>query len=360
MNHPWVILTATVAIIVLSAFFVAVEFALLAARRHRLEEDAATSRAARAALRSSQELTVLLAGAQLGITACTFALGAVTKPAVHHWITPLAQDLGAPLWVADAIGFALALVGVTFLHLVIGEMMPKSWAIAHPEASAKMLALPMRGFMALTRPLLVAMNGAANRLLLMVGVEPAERRGTSQNADDLRHLVEHSTEAGALDVAYAVQLAGALDLRRLTVRDLIAGHAPPAAVTRDATAEQVRRAAHISGHLRILIRPSHADEPTGVVHVRDTLLLEDDAPVLEVTQPIFELAPDLPLHEALTRMREASNHLAVVRAADGHTLGVVTMADVLARILPAAQSAKPGAMGVTEPSGAHRASGQRA
>ena len=142
MSNPWVVLAVTVVIIAASAFFVAIEFALLAAKRHRLEDAAPHSRAARAALRSSSELTVLLAGAQLGITLCVLALGATAKPAVHYALTPLFEGWGMPYWVADAAGFVIALVVMTFLHLVVGEMMPKSWAIAHPEKSATMLAIP--------------------------------------------------------------------------------------------------------------------------------------------------------------------------------------------------------------------------
>ena len=96
MSNPWIVLAVTFGLIALSAFFVAVEFALIAARRHRLEDEAAASRSARAALRSSTELSVLLAGSQLGITACTLALGATTKPAVHYWLTPLIRKLGRP------------------------------------------------------------------------------------------------------------------------------------------------------------------------------------------------------------------------------------------------------------------------
>lgn len=121
MSSPWVIGLITVILIASSAFFVAVEFALIAARRHRIEDAAAGSRSARAALRSSGELSVLLAGSQLGITVCTLALGAITKPAVHHWLTPVFSSWGAPGWAADVAGFVLALVIVTFLHLVVGR-----------------------------------------------------------------------------------------------------------------------------------------------------------------------------------------------------------------------------------------------
>ncbi|WP_413452477.1 CNNM domain-containing protein [Georgenia phoenicis] len=350
MSNPWVVAVATVAIIALSAFFVAVEFALLAAKRHRLEDAAATSRAARAALRSSTELTVLLAGSQLGITVCTLALGAITKPAVHHWITPVVSDLGAPYWVADVVGFVLALVVVTFLHLVVGEMAPKSWAIAHPEKSATLLALPMRAFMVPTRPILIALNSAANWCLRKVGVEPVDQVGNGQNPDDLRHLVEHSASVGALEVAYSAQLSGALDLRRLTVADLVADSSAPVMVPETATAGDVRRVAHETGHLRILVRPRGSVAPTGVLHVRDTLLLDDDAPVAELVKPVFTLEASLPLHTALTRMRETSNHLAVVQTAERGT-AVATLADVLAHLFPRTTAAGQGGTARPVPGG---------
>src|SRR5690349_7880396 len=221
MSDPWTVLAVTVALIAISAFFVAVEFALLAARRHRLEDAAERSVSARYALRSTRELSVLLAGSQLGITACTLALGATTKPAVHYWLTPLMQAWGAPLWVADALGFVLALAVVTFLHLVIGEMAPKSWAIAHPERAATALAIPMHVFMALTRPLLVALNHAANWCLRRVGVTPVDDVDSGQDPDALRHLVEHSAKMGTLDEDHYQNLATALELERLTVGDMV-------------------------------------------------------------------------------------------------------------------------------------------
>jgi CBS domain containing-hemolysin-like protein len=268
---PLVVVVVTVGLIALSAFFVAVEFAALAAKRYRLEEAAPRSRSARAALRSSTELTVLLAGSQLGITACTLALGAVTKPAVHHWLTPLFEGWGVALWLADVAGFVLALVIVTFLHLVVGEMAPKSWAIAHPETSAILLATPMRAFMWLTRPLLRVLNEAANWCLRRVGVEPADQVATGQNPDDLRHLVEHSTNVGALDASYSRQLTGALELQRLTVRDLVRAGGAPTAVAADATMADVRAATRGTGHLRVLVGAGAGGGLDGVVHVRDTL-----------------------------------------------------------------------------------------
>ncbi|MCK6211502.1 DUF21 domain-containing protein [Georgenia sp. EYE_87] len=330
MENPLVVLAATVAIIALSAFFVAVEFSLMAARRHRLEDAASGSRAARAALRSSSELTLLLAGSQLGITVCTLALGAITKPAVHHWLTPLLEDWGVPLVAADVAGFVLALIIVTFLHLVVGEMAPKSWAIAHPERSAILLALPMRAFMWAARPLLQALNAAANWLVRRAGADP-DAPAVGTDPDTLRHLVEHSANVGALDARYFAQISGALEMQKLTVGELV-GSGPATIVPAGATVGEVRAATRRTGHLRVLV--GDGDQVTGVVHVRDTLTAPDEAAAAPFVRDVFTLDRATTVHAALATMRRTRNHLAVVT--DGVTVvGVVTLADVLRRLFPA-------------------------
>lgn len=335
-DSPWVVVTATVAIVALSAFFVAVEFAALAAKRHRLEGAAPTSRAARAALRNSSELTLLLAGSQLGITACTLALGAISKPAVHYWLTPLFETWGLPLVAADVVGFVLALLIVTFLHLVVGEMAPKSWAIAHPERSATLLALPMRAFMALFRPLLRALNQAANRLVRRVGVEPVDEIAVGHSPDALRHLVEHSANVGALDASFSAQISVALELERLTVGELVEPDTPLAVVPTTATVGDVREATRRTGHLRILL--GDGKRITDVVHVRDTLTAPDEASAAPSARPVFAMAADTTVYTALTAMRETRTHLAVVTDGD-RILGVITLADVLRRLFPQGEPA---------------------
>ncbi len=333
MDGPVVVVLTTVALIVLSAFFVAAEFSLLAAKRHRLEDAAGRSRAARAALRSHGELTVLLAGCQLGITASALGLGAVTKPAVHYALTPAFGSWGVPAWVADVAGFVLALVVVTFLHLVIGEMAPKSWAIAHPERSATLLALPMRGFMWLTRPVLRSLNEIANRCLRKVGVEPQDTVSSGQTPDDLRQLVRHSADVGALDASSSARLTQALDLQDLTVADLVRSEREPTSVPLSGTVGDVRDATTSSGHLRVLVRDG--DRVVGVVHVRDTVPLELTHPLVELMRPVFRLDGAEPVHSALTRMRETRNHLALVDRGANRRPAVVTLADVLDRLVPA-------------------------
>jgi CBS domain containing-hemolysin-like protein len=332
MSNPIVVTTLTVLLIALSAFFVAAEFALLAAKRHRLQDRAADSRSARAALRSFNELTVLLAGCQLGITASALALGAITKPAVKYAVTPVFESTGAPGWVVDASAFVLALIVVTFLHLVVGEMAPKSWAIAHPESAATLLALPMRGFMWATRPLLVALNEMANWCLRRVRVEPQASVASGQTAEDLRQLVEHSANVGALDASYSTQFTEALDLQTLTLGELVSHGEGITAVDESASVTQVQAASLNSGHLRILV--TRDDAIVGVVHVRDSMWGDESRPLREVMRPAFRLDPATPVYTALATMQETRNHLAVVDG--GARTGVVTMTDVLLRLFPKA------------------------
>lgn len=336
MSNPLVVVAASAALIALSAFFVAAEFALLAAKRHRLLDAAQDSRSARAALRSADELTVLLAGSQLGITACALALGAITKPAVKYALEPLIADLGAAAWVASAVAFTLALVVVTFLHLVVGEMAPKSWAIAHPETAATLLALPMRGFMWVFRPLLVALNEAANWCLRRVGVEPQDSVATGQTPADLRQLVEHSADAGTLDARSSEQITEALDLAELTLEDLARWDDAVTAAPMGASVEDVRELARTSGHLRILLRE---DSSSGglreVVHVRDTLALAPGARASDVARPVFHLEATTPVYSALSTMREERQHLVLVtESGEGGRVAVLTMEDVMRRLFP--------------------------
>lgn len=337
------VIVATAVILTASAFFVAVEFALLAARRHRLEKRALTSRAARAALRSSADLTLVLAGAQLGITVCTLALGAITKPAVYLWLTVPLAAVGLPAGAADVAAFLLALFVVTFLHLVVGEMAPKSWAIARPELAAVILALPMQVFMGLSRPLLRLMNLAANWMLRRLGVEQVDELAAVQDPAGLRALVEHSANVGALAASYREPLAKAIDLRERTVAEILDDRRAIASVGEDARFADVHAASLSSGQLRILV--VRADGSLrGAVHVRDTLGLDPDSPILPLIRDLLELDVSTPLHTALQTMREHRSHLAGVvdrlgtvtafGSQPGRVVGVVSLSDILPELTP--------------------------
>ena len=329
----WTVALWTVVIVASSAFFVAVEFALMAAKTHRLEERATTA-SGRAALRNSADLSLLLAGSQLGITVCTLALGAITKPAVHHALTPLLTATGLPLTVADVAAFVLALIAVTFLHLVVGEMAPKSWAIAHPEDSSVLLALPMRAFMWVVRPVLVAMNAAANALVRLAGAQPVDELTGGQDAASLRQLVEHSANVGALDAGYRISLSSVLTLRDRTVADVVAEGRELSAVPATATLVDVQDASRRHRHLRVLVRDGA--RTVGVVHVRDTLAEPDlGRPALELARDPLVLDADTRLATALGRMRQERAQLAIVTRGD-REVGVLTLEDILPGLMPSA------------------------
>lgn len=332
MSDPVMVIVVTVALIALSALFVIIEFSLLGARSHRLEAEAGTSRSARAALRSVNELTIMLAGAQLGITVCTFALGAVTKPAVDAWLSPVFIAWGVPSAVAGTAAFVMSLLLVTFLHLVVGEMAPKSWAIAHPETSAKATALPTRAYIWLLRPLLGWVNSLANRLVSASGVTPVDRAAVGgQDAESIRALVEHSTSAGTLDSRFHQQLAGVLSLQDRTLRSLLDPGDRPTSVPSGATVADLKSVAHASGHLRILVEHSDGRAPD-VVHVRDTLLEPAERPVQELARPAFTLPADTELHDVLSRFRTSGEQLVAVLDED-RLVGVVTLSDVLGEVM---------------------------
>jgi CBS domain containing-hemolysin-like protein len=329
--NPVVALLISAAIIVLSAFFVAIEFALVAARRYRLEEAAETSASARAALKSARDLSLLLAGSQLGITLCTLALGAITKPAVHHLLEPLFHGW-LPEAVSYVVSFVVSLVVVTFLHLVVGEMAPKSWAISHPERSATLLAIPMRAFMWFTRPVLVTLNGMANWCLHRVGVDAVDEVASGHGPEDLRELVDHSAKAGALDEDRREQLATALEVNSRPLREIVTPRDELAGVRPEAGLDDIKRVSRESGHLRLVVLDSEGDTPVGVLHVRDALTRAPDTTAADLMRPVLTLEATTPIYAALSIMRESRSHLALVEDEAG-MVGLVTLQDMLDRLL---------------------------
>lgn len=326
----------TVLIIVASAFFVVIEFSTMGARRNRLEESAETSRSARAGLRSLNELTVMLAGAQLGITAATLALGAVTKPWVHEMLTPILEALNFPATVADIAAFVLALFIVTFLHLVVGEMAPKSWAIAHPEKSLQMVAPLARGWVWIFRPLLSWVNSAANRMVKMTGEKPVDRAAAAgYDAETLRTLVEHSRETGALDDASATQITGVIELEASTAKALATKvGAETVPLPADASVAEMQQFAAEKNNMRVLVR-SRGPEGLGVVHVRDTLLADPGTPLNELTRPVLKVAGSTTVQDTLDRMRARNEQLAVVgKSGKDNAVWTLTWDDIMGQLWP--------------------------
>lgn len=312
-----------------NAFFVASEFALVAAKRPRLERAAARgSTPARAAVAGIDELSLMLAGAQLGITMCSLGLGIVTEPAFEALLDAPLAAVGAPEAAGHAVAFTLALGVVTFLHMVAGEMVPKSWAIAHPERSALILAIPFRGFARLSRPLLAVLGGVTNGLLRPTG-------GTEAPADPQRltHLIGESRRMGLIDRAEHDLLGRAITTRQSGIDHLVVPAERVTAVPSDAGPEEIRRASAASGHTRLLVRDGRA-RVSGLLHVRDALPCPAGGRTAgDMTYPVPTLTPGTTVLAAVSRLRRARAQLALVATPENPFIGIVSLDDLLSELL---------------------------
>ncbi|MDE9364207.1 hemolysin family protein [Luteipulveratus sp. YIM 133132] len=324
-------LGVSVVLLVLNAFFVAAEFALIASRRHRLE-DLATSggRAARAAVDASRELTLMLAGAQLGITLCTLGLGAVAKPAVKDLLAPLLKTTGMPEAVAGGIALVLAVGIVVFLHMVVGEMAPKSWAISHPERSAILLALPFRAFSRGSRWALQALNGLANSIVRLLRVDPVETVADAHGPQELQLLLAQSHQHGALPEAEHTMLSGALRLEQTSLADVTRPWDQAVTVPYAASVAEASAVSRSTGRSRLVVVDDGT--PVGLIHIRDLITADPGAALRPLVRPVERLRADLPLIDALEAMRGRRAHLALV--ADGEAvMGLIALEDLIEEVL---------------------------
>ncbi|MCA2199558.1 hemolysin family protein [Streptomyces griseoincarnatus] len=334
MSFPMA-LFVTVLLLVGSGFFVAAEFALVAAKRHRVEQAVAEGRrGAKAALAGMRELSLMLAGAQLGITVCTLGLGSVSKPAISHELDPLLHKLGLPTALSYGIAFAVAMIVVVFLHMVLGEMAPKSWAIAHPERSAMLLSPAFRAVATAVRPLIRILNLVSNALVRLCRVTPRDELASVHNREQLTHLVEESERLGLINETDSELLTRSLTEPETPVREL---QIPAAAITAagaDADAEEILALATAGDRTRLLVR--EGDVVLGSVHARDVLVARSQGrptTARALARPVPELREETTVAEAIELLRRRRATLAVVRDGSGELVGMVSLDDLLARYL---------------------------
>ncbi|MFY1669279.1 hemolysin family protein [Plantactinospora sp. WMMB334] len=337
MSTTWALLISLL-LLALNGFFVAAEFALLASKRYRLEQAAASGgRAARAALDGVRELTLMLAGAQLGITICTLGLGALAEPAIEHLFSPLLHAVGLPDTASHVIALVIALAVVTFLHLVVGEMAPKSWAITDPERSAVLLALPFRAFARVARPVLAALNGLANVTLRLARVRPEEQLAVAHGPEELRMLIQQSREHGLLAADQHEMLTSMLQLQGTTVAQVMEPVETIVSVRPDDSAERVEEVCRSSGRSRLAV----FDGPgrvAGLVHVREAVRATTAgraATARDLMTTPFTLEATATVTEAVAAMRARQVQLAMVSngAGAGRPVGFVALEDLLEEVI---------------------------
>jgi len=327
------LLTAVV-LLVVNGFFVAAEFALIAARRTFLEQKAGEGdRRAGWALASSHELSVALAGAQLGVTVCSVALGFVAEPAVAHLLEPVFEAAGLSEGMTHAAAFVVGLSIVVFAHMVLGEMVPKNLAIAGPERTALLIAGPLRLYGRLFGPLLRALNGIANAVLRLARIEPAEELATSATAEDLATMIGESRDEGFLDQFEEQLLSGALHFDAVTAGSVMVQRDRIVAAPAATTAEELEAMVVRTGRSRIPLYDGSLDRVVGFVHAKALLDVPDPARTRALDRcllrPILTVPADRRLNAVLAAMRQRHIHIAIVTDARGRTVGLLTLQDVL-------------------------------
>lgn len=334
----WALVAAAV-LLLANAFFVAVEFAVVTARRTRIEPLAAQGgRRARTALRSLTDLNVQLAGAQLGITMASLGLGFVAEPAVGSLIESAVGRLwDLPEAAVRTIGFVLALTIVVYLHMVVGEMVPKNLAIADPERSLLRLALPNRMYLLVFGPVVRVLTALGNAGVRALGVEPADELRSAHTTAELAYMVEESHEKGLIEAGERMLLSSALGFGARTAGSALVPREQIVAVPRAATVAATEDLIRQSGHSRILVTDDGIDHVLGFVHAKDLLRLPNDAKALPLPSTVLRLlltiSPDRPLAEVLVAMRTSRRHLALVVDSNGATTGLLSLEDILERLV---------------------------
>ncbi|MFI1018697.1 hemolysin family protein [Streptomyces sp. NPDC020965] len=334
MSFP-IALLVTVLLLVGSGFFVAAEFALVAAKRHRMEKAAAEGRrGAKSALAGMRELSLMLAGAQLGITICTLGLGSISKPAISHQIDPLLVDLGLPPGLSYGIAFAFAMIVVVFLHMVLGEMAPKSWAIAHPEHSAMLLTPPFRAMVKIVHPLIRVLDKVSNVLVRMCRVQPRDELAAVHNREQLTHLVAESERLGLINKADSELITRSLTEPQTPVADLQVPADEIVTVPAGADLDAILVRATETGHSRLIV--CAGERVLGSVHARDALVARARGRAItaqDLARPVPELATTDTVAHAVEQLRRRRASLAVVRDAEGGLTGLVGLDDLLVRLM---------------------------
>jgi CBS domain containing-hemolysin-like protein len=324
-------------LLVLNAFFVGAEFALISARRSTIEPRAQEgSRRAKTALRAMENISLMLAGAQLGITICSLLLLAVVEPAIAHLLETPFDAIGLPDGLLHPIGFVIALVVVGLSHVVLGEMVPKNIALAGPERAALALAGPLLLVVRGLEPAIRFLNWIANRLLALVGVDVRDEVASAFTRDEVAGLVAESRREGLLDPMEERLLVGALKFEERDARTVLLPTERLETLNYDVTPAEVEQAAARTGFSRF---PVIGEEGTllGYLHLKDALEIKDvhrNRPIARGwIRPLPKVPLTSPLRMVLATMQRSGAHMAEAVDDEGAPQGVVALEDVLEEIV---------------------------
>jgi CBS domain containing-hemolysin-like protein len=327
----------TIVLLLLNAFFVGAEFAAMAARRSQLEPLAAGgSRRAQICLDALEQMGSLLACAQLGITVCSVLLGAISEAALHHTLVPVLEGAGVPEALADGTALALALLIVIYLHVVVGEMIPKNLAIAGPERSALVL-VPMLVFVTrVLRPLIRVMEAVAKAIVRLMRVQPKDEIASAFTAEEVQHIVAESHREGLIEEEQRGLVGAALEFSDKDAIDVAVPLDSLVTLPLTATPDDVERLVAKRGFSRYPLVDA-SGTLAGYLHLKDVLYADDTerhlpVPVKRVRR-LATVQPADEVEEVLATMQRTGAHLARVVDAQGADLGVVFLEDVLEELV---------------------------
>jgi CBS domain containing-hemolysin-like protein len=326
-------LAAAIVLLAANAFFVGAEFALVSARRSAVEQRAGSTRAGRITLRAMERVSLLMAGAQLGITVCSLGLGALGEPAVAHLLEPVFAALHLPESVRHPVAFALALAVVVFLHVVVGEMVPKNLTLAGPDRAALVLAPPLAGLVVVLKPVIVTLNAGANLGLRALRITPRDEVASAFTREEVAGLLAESRREGLLEPGSERLLTEALAFEERTVATVLVPASSLVTVPPGVTPAAVEDLVARTGYSRFPVDLGATFG--GYVHVKDLLgAAERDRPVdPALIRSLPEVGAGAPLRAALRQMQTTGAHLAGVVDHAGRLTGVVMLEDAVEELV---------------------------
>jgi CBS domain containing-hemolysin-like protein len=339
---PGLAIGLAVFLLAANAFFVGAEFAVVSARRSSMEPLAAAGSArARTVLWAMEHVSLMLACAQLGITLASVSLGAVAEPALAHMLEGPLHALGLSDGAVHAVAVVIALAVVVYLHVVLGEMVPKNLAVSGPDRAALWFGPPLVWIARVVRPVVVSLNWLANHVVRLFGVEPKDEVASVFTAEEVQSIVERSQAEGLLRDEQGL-LAGAIEFSDRTAADVMVPLERLVSVARGCTVDDVERSVARTGFSRFPVTDD-AGVPVGYLHIKDVLWAgppdrERPVPGWRV-RPLAQVRPGDEVEETLAAMQRTGVHLArVTEPGDGdgspeRVIGVVFLEDILEELV---------------------------
>ncbi|HEV6954611.1 MAG TPA: hemolysin family protein [Promicromonospora sp.] len=323
-----------------NAFFVGAEFAVISARRSAIEPLAqAGDRRAVTVLWAMEHVSLMLACAQLGVTVCSTGLGIVAEPALAHLLEGPLHALGMSEDLTHPIALVVALSLVVYLHVVLGEMVPKNLAVAGPDRAVMWFGPPLVLLGRALRPVIAALNWIANHAVRLAGVEPKDEVASAFTAEEVQSIVEHSQAEGVLHDEQGL-LTGAIEFSNRTAGDVMVRVSDLVAVDETCTPDDVERLVSKHGFSRfpvVTATPEGEQELVGYLHLKDVLYATGRARFEPVAswrvRALAAVRPEDEVEDALRVMQRSGAHLARVEGADGDVLGVVFLEDILEELV---------------------------